>query len=315
MTDTMTEAPKQQAVVSLDALAALKGKIDHIDQQIGAASGSEKAVRESVVSQIETETAAHVGPVVSSFIENFRQLPVEVRVAFASRLPDAIAETVGGEMDAYVDERVAAITKGVDANVEPLKAQRKDILSKFQALREVLDMLSIDTSSVPEPKRSAGGRSSGSRSSGGSSTAKGLNKDRYRFYIDDKAQPPSQNTRSALAYHATDGCAPNDAQGKKVRWGVEQFFAHLVEKGINYGPPGEGDDNWEVTLPNGKVVKARRLDESNPEDKVIFDAAAKSDDSDDDENGSDETPAQPAVAPEPGPVADPASQVIPPVES
>lgn len=308
MTDTMTEAPKQQAVVSLDALVAIKSKIDHIDQQIGAASGSEKAVRESVVSTIVTENSAAVKPVMDSFIQQLQNFPPAIQVAFMAMLEDTVNETVGAAMDALVDEKIASITAGVKENVEPLKDKRKDLVSKFQALRDVLDMLDVDVSSVPEPKRSAGGTRT-SRGTG-NSTAKGLNKDRYRFYIDDKAQPPSQNTRSAVVYHSTVGCAPDGPNGKKERWGVEAFFDHLKTQGINYGPPGEGDDTWSVTLPNGKRVSARRLDESNPEDKAIYDAARKGDDDEDDDNGNGETPAAPAAPP----AVDPASQVVPPVE-
>lgn len=300
--------------VDVDYLRAIGAQIAQIDEKIAAVSGSEAAVRNSVLTTIATENASAVDSIFDQFMNTFRTLPIEVVVGFYHNFEDKVTEDLGAQIDQYVDSRVKQISESVKDDIEPLKEQRKAQLEIFLAMRKVLETIGHDVSSVPVPKRS-GGRPAGK--SGKSTKKTGLNKQMYRFYIDDAARPPSQNDLSSLAFYSTMGCVKVDDQTypteearaaraeqlskEPERWGVAEFKAYVASQGVTIGAPGEGDDNWAVTLPNGKVVKARRLDKDNPEDAEIFAKAKEAESgstSDGDDDSEDEAP-----TPEPSPDA------------
>jgi hypothetical protein len=303
MTDTM-EAPAPTVTLSLESLQLIGKRVNQLDEQISAASGSEQAVRTSVLNSIATENADTVDSILQQFLTTFRSLPVEVRVGFTHRFEDAVTDDTGAEMDAYVDERIKVLSASAKQDTQPLKDARKTAVDEFRSMKTVLEMLKIDTSSIPEPKR-AGGRTAGAARTG-NSAAKGFNKDRYRYSIDGKEQPPSQNTASATAFYSTKGCA--GTAEKPEKWGTKTWREFIAAQGVTMGEPGKGNDTWEVTLPNGVKVSARRLDENNPADADIYAAVSSSSD-DGDDDSDDEAPASDSpVAPAEQPNAEVAPQ-------
>lgn len=280
MSDTQ-QAP--QAVIDLSILEGISKEIAALDEQIAAASGSEAAVKNSVMTKIAADNAPQIDQLFTELLPQLASLDVTLLAGFVHRFPDVVAESFGPQIDELVDGKVKALTDNVKENVAPLKERRKDKLDNFKAFQTVLTQLGFDTSSIPEPKRSAGRTSSGG--SGNLTPAKvGKNPEGVRYGMDGKDRPPSQNTFSSLAYYATMGCAGTEEA--PARWGVEELRAYLSQNGVT-----EDATTWSVTLPNKTVVSARPLDEVK--DKDIFDkvAALGTKDDEDEEEETPETPA------------------------
>jgi len=325
MTDTSTtpaEQPAQQAVLDLNKLIEIGKQIGTLDEQISASSGSEAAMRKSVTARYATENSGMIDQLMTSFLPQLAKLELAVLVGFLDALPERIEDEYGEQVKQLVDGEVKRLSESTQSNVGPLREKRKTLVEQFKAVRSVLDLMGIETSSVPDPKR-GGGRPAGSGSSGSSPSKTGKNKDHYRFTMNGERRPPSQNSFSSLAYYATMGCVQPDeslrgqtktledgtvvdryeqrkAELEKApeRWGVKQLKDFLAENSVTYGPPGQGDDNWEVELPNKTKIGARRLDSDQDEDIYALVAAAKEQEEDEEENGgeeSEETP-QEAVA-------------------
>lgn len=263
---------QSKVTIDIDALAAIGAEIAAIDTQISAASGSEAAVRKSIAANLATEHASEIDAIVNKLLPELQKLDVPVLAGLLDRLPEAMAEEFEPKVKELIDTKVTEATSGAKADLAGLRETRKAKLEAFKALRSILDQFQIDTSSVPEPKR-GGGRPAGSGGGGGSAKS-GKNKQNYRFFMDGEKRPKSQNTMSSLAYYSTQGCAGTEE--KPERWSTSQLTDFLVEQGIT--PTAEGDDTWEVTLPNGRVISARRLDpELDPEIFADDEAPANSD--------------------------------------
>lgn len=289
-TETTAVPPAPQGAVTLDpsVLENMGKEIAALDEQISAASGSEAAIRNSVLNGYATESAQEVDSLIAQLLPQFGQIAEQkpaALIGLMTRLPEAMEEAFKPVVEQLVDNKVRELTSNSNTNVAPLREQRKAKVENFKAMRTVLDQFGIKTDHIPDPKR-GGGRSAGSGS--GSSTQKtGWNKDQYRYLIDGKPQSITQNTFSAWVFYATEGCvtadgiedpelrAKREEELKKnpERWGVEQMREFLSQNGVKTGPPGEGQDSWEVTLPNGKKVGARRLNEND--DKDIFEKVAE----------------------------------------
>jgi len=301
-TEATTQAPADVVKPSVDVeyLRYLVKQIGSVDERISAASGSEAAIRNSVTSTIAAENSEGVQQVLDGFLPPFRSLPVEVMIGFMHVLSDRIEDEFGTPMQEYIDARVKTLSESAKTDVTPLKEQRKTLLDTYDAMKLVLETLGQDVSSVPEPKRRVGGGRGSGRSTGSTAARTGLNSDRYRYQLNGKNLPPSQNSLSSAAYYGTMGC--DGTAETPRRWGVAQLKDFLKENGINHGKPGEGQDTFSIELPQvdptkGKTtLSARRLDENNPEDKEIFDlarAAEKdSNDNDDEDNDNEETPSE-----------------------
>lgn len=305
MTDT-TQAPPQ-IVLDLNTLKALGAEIAVFDEQITAATGSEAQMKNSVLTRVATENDADVSRWLDSFVTELAKLETPVLAGFLHRFADVTNERFLGRIDELVNAELSKLKANVAGTVEPLKEQRKAKFNLFQAMRAILEQSGADVSSVPVPKRSAGGgRSSGGGSGRSGSRATGWNTDELRFTMDGKNRPPSQNTFSSLAYYATMGCAGTEEAPD--RWGAPELRTFLESKGAKI----EKGATWEVELPNGTKVGARPLNEND--DKDIYDlvrakeeAEASDDDNGDDDNGSENTPATPA----PAPVTDPDAPTAP----
>lgn len=250
--------PSTGILISLDALVALGQEISILDTKIASASGSDTAAKKELVNQIIAENQERVETGTEQFITALQDVPTEVLVGLVAALEDRIKTEFGEKISAFVDERYANIADVSKEQVGALRETRKALATKFKALRGVLESFGQDTASVPDPKRSGGGRPPGSTTGSGSSKS-GQNREGYRYSIDGKNRPASQNQFSSVAYYATEGC-PND-EGLK-RWGADRLKAFLAENGVTLGE----DPEWSVTLPNGKVVAARRFTDQDRAD-------------------------------------------------
>lgn len=289
VTDTATQqAPApQQAVIDLTALQSLAQQIVQVDEKLAAASGNETAMKQSVIDKVVAENRAGIDTVINTLLPQFGggtapdgspipPLPVGVLVGVFYELPKAMGEEFSGQIDEIVGKKVEELSAGVKQNVDPLKAERKELVDTFKAMEAILNHLKIDTSSVPLPRRS-GGRPSGSGGGRSGAGKSGQNKEGMRYYIDGKAQPPSQNSLSSTNWYSSMGCAGTPEAPD--RFTTPQFREYLTGNHIVY----DGSvDAWEVKLPNGKTVSARKLDKDL--DKDIFEVSSDEDsDNDGDE--------------------------------
>lgn len=242
--------------IDLDSLASLGKEIAEIDTRIGAASGSESAVRKRVAESFAVENAAEVEKIVDAIAAQLNKYELPVVIGVIDKLEDHLQDTFSGAADELIEERVKALTADSKEDVSGLREQRKQKNEMFKALRLLLEQqFGIDTKSVPDPKR-GGGRPPGS-STGATPKKDGYNKEWLRYSIDGKERPASQNSFSSVAYHATAGCPTDDGT---PRWGAKQLRTWLEEQGVKVGSAEDGgQDEWSVTLPNGKTLSARRL--------------------------------------------------------
>jgi hypothetical protein len=241
--------------ISLESLEALGKQIAEVDQKIGAASGNEAAVRKSIAQAFVTENSEAVEKLVKQVLNTLEKADnVGLMIGVMDRLPDALEEAFSERTDELIDGKVKEATSGSAEDIAALKEGRKAQVEQFRALKIILETnFKVDTSSVPEPKRGGG------RAAGSGTEKSGRNTEGLRYSLNGKERPASQNSFSALAYHSTLGCAEKDGKGNDQRWGVEQLREFLTGKGITVGKPGEGDDTWDVELPNGNKIGARRL--------------------------------------------------------
>lgn len=273
----MAKTQAQSKTISVEDLQALADEITKIDTQIAAATGSDAAIRKGIAENLATENAETVDKVVAQIVAGLESMSLPVVIGLRSKLDDVLNEKFDAAIKEFLDGEVEKATSGSKDDLDKLKADRKEALDNFRALKTILDTFKFDTSSVPEPKSRRGG------GGGGGSAKSGKNKEGYQFTMDGKNRPPSQNSFSSLAFYSTLGCA-----GENDRWGVAQLKDYLVEKGVKYGE----DDTWEVELPNKTKIGARRF---TTEELAAMDAEDSK--SDADEAGTTET--TPEVATEP----------------
>lgn len=235
--------------ITLDVteLEKLSAAISEIDTQISANSGNGAAMKRSLSERIATENASDIDPIVTQVVDMVQGLSPALIAGVMSKLPDALDENFNGEVNDFLDAEVKKITEGSTNDVAALREARKAKVEAFRAFKTVLDTFGIDTASVVEPKRSAG------RSASSGTPKLGKNKEGYRYFLDGKARPLSQNTISSVAFTGTVKC--DTTEGAPERWGVKQLKEFLVAQGVNWGV----DDEWEVKLPNGSVASARRF--------------------------------------------------------
>lgn len=241
---------KESSAVTLDIgnLEAAAKEIQEIDTKISAATGSEAAIKKATAERLATENADRVDSIVSQVVDQLRNVDVPTLVGLVDKLNDAVEDEFSTQIDEFLKAEVDKQTAGSKEDVSKLREDRKAKVEAFRALKTILETFGTDTSSVPEPKRSAG------RGGSGAGAAKtGLNKERYRFKMDGNDRPNSQNTLSSMAYYATLGCAGTEEEPE--RWGTAQLRKFLEDNGVKYGE----QDEWEVTLPNGTKIGARRM--------------------------------------------------------
>lgn len=267
--------------VSADTLAEFAKRITDLDAKIAAASGSDAQAKRAWIDSLIAQNQAEVDGYVNSLIEQLGNIDLPILVGLVTRLEERVKSDLEPRVTAYVDEEFPKSQTDTQEDVGQLRETRKELLVQFRALREVLKTFKIDTDHIPEPRRGGGGRPAGSGGGGGASAKSGNNKEGYRYLMDGKPRPPSQNSFSSLAFYATNGCpakvleqqglSPEEAKQKaeSKKWGAPQLKTYLQQEGVNFGQ----DDTWEVTLPNGTKIGARRFTEQDKiELKLVDDA-------------------------------------------
>lgn len=245
--------------ISLEMLETQANEIKEIDSKITAAGGNDAAARKAVIDEILTANKESVDSSFANLMESFKAAPPELLVGLMARLEEAMKADLKTMTDSVVDERVKA-NAGEQVNVDALKETRKAKIEAFRALRTILESLGVKTEAIEEPKRSGGGRPSGS---GGSSSQKtGRNKEQYRYTMDGKDRPVSQNSFSSLAYYATTGMAEDGTKALKAdgtvdsdsRMSAGALKTYIAANGVNFPT----DEKWELELANGKKIGAYR---------------------------------------------------------
>lgn len=260
----------QQIAIDIESLQKVANDIVALDASIAAAGGNEAAVRKTIVDGFIADNSSVIDSIIDKLIPQFSELETEVLVGLVGALPAALTESFQDRVDTLVTDKVKEATSSAAGDVASLRTQRKEKVDAFKALKAILEQFQIDTSSVPDPKR-GGGRPAGS---GSGAPKSGTNKEGYRYTMDGAKRPASQNSLSSLAYYATNGCAGTEKAPE--RWGTKQLKDFLATQGVTWGAPGEGDDEWNVTLPNGKEIGAYRYsEETDPELFPAVSAAAE----------------------------------------
>jgi hypothetical protein len=256
----MAKTESQAVTIGLDQLIDIRDEITGIDTQISAATGSEAAVRKSLANELANKNSEQVDSIVDRILNALNDQDLEVVIGVMDKFEDRLNEEFKPAIDELLDERVAKATAGSKENLDALKANRKTLIDAFRSMQTVLETFKVDTSSVPEPKRT------NTRGSGSSGPKSAKNKEGYQYLMDGRDRPPSQNSFSSLAYYATVGVPkalnPDDTL---ERWGSKQMKDFIAEKGVKWGV----DDEWEVTLPNDVVIAARRF---TTDELAAFDA-------------------------------------------
>lgn len=237
---------------SPEGLQEILGQITEIDSQVAAASGSEAAQRKAAIERIANENSDEVEKAVANLVKSLEKLPIGVVAGIIDRVGGAVTEKFQAGIDELVTTELAKVsTEGV--NVDQLKTKRKDLATDFDSLKRLLlralpegteQHTLVNGLEVPRRRGSGGGAGSGKSKSG-------KNKEGYRFAIDGKDRPNSQNTLSALAYYATEKCPTPDG---RERWTTDELRDFLTQRGVKLGE----DETWTATLPNGKVVSGKK---------------------------------------------------------
>lgn len=253
---------------SVEGLQSILSQITDIDSQLAAKGGSEAQQRKAAIEAIASENADVIEKAVAQFVKALEKVEPGVVAGVLERFPTAVSEQFQTAIDGLVAEKIKAAAGTDDINPETLKATRKELAADFDSLKRLLVKALPDDSEqfaaanaleVPKSRRSSTG--TGTKKSG-------KNKEGYRYAIDGKDRPNSQNAFSSVAYYATEGCPTPDG---RERWTTDELKEFVAAQGVKFGE----DDTWSVTLPNNKVVSAKReaAEEEAPEEAPATDAA------------------------------------------
>jgi hypothetical protein len=264
--------------IDINALETKAASIKEIDAKLASANGNEKQAIKAVTESLVAENAESIDGLLNKVLDQLAKQDLTLLIGIGEKFSDAFNDKFGEKITEIVSAKVAETTTTLSKDeVNALREQRKNELGQFRALKDILDSVGVDTSAVEEPKRAGGGGGKG-----GSSSKSGKNREGYQFTLDGKDRPVSQNTFSSLAYYATTGCpkAAGEMDDEKARWGTAQLKEFIASQNVKFGE----DETWEVTLPNGRKVGARRVAE--------LEAASSSDEAEAADAGTPEAEAQ-----------------------
>lgn len=267
---TVTEVPQnpsgaQQFSLSTDKLVDLQNSISDLDKRLAAKTGGEDAKREvaknTLLDKYETETDQRMDNLLPQIEKS-----VPNRDEFIALLAAIQESFIQGEfreaLNKYLDQVVAEQPAEDETSEETLKDERKKKVDLFKSVKQILESFGVDVSGFKDPTRSPRGSSS-------STTKTGFNKEQYRFLINGTPATKANNVISAIIYQNTEGMEMKDGEPvmyegagdkTKVRIGTKQFKDWLAVKlGATWG----AKDEWEITLPDGKKIGARRFTEQD----------------------------------------------------
>lgn len=235
-------------VVDPEALRALSTEAAKIDEQIAAASGSASQGRRAYVnSLVNSKMDNQLNSFVQDIVNNVGNITdVEIQIALTESVERAFkshfGETQDKHIDAYVEANKPEETEKVsDAELEALMEQARIIRKRFDSMAGVLEMFGHDIADIQRPKRLSGSR--------GPRGPRTLSK--FDYFVDGEARSKSQNSLSSIA----STLLKDTPLGK-----TKALREWLVEQGLDLNNPA---DEWEYTLPNGKVLKAVKNEESD----------------------------------------------------
>ena len=237
---------------SPEGLQEILNKITEIDTQVASASGSEAQQKKAAIERISAQNSDEVNKTVTKLIDALGKLAPGVIAGVLDRFETEATTQFGEQITELVNAEVANAKAEGGVDVDSLKNTRKELAADFDSLKRLLSKALPEGSEAATlvaglevPKRRSGG-------GGGTGKAKsGKNKEGYRYAIDGKDRPNSQNTLSAVTYYATEKCPTPDG---RERWTTDEFRTFLTEQGVNLGE----DETFTVTLPNGKVVSGAK---------------------------------------------------------
>lgn len=264
---TMTDATNGIQVTP-EALMAKYQEIAAIDEQLAAASGSTNVGKRALANSLMTDNTEVWQSLASQVVEVFKGVEdVETLVAAYTGVVETLKNEFSKSVDEYLEKQVAENqTETPDLNetqIAELEQQGRELREQYNALRSILDMFKMDIAHVPVPKRL-----SGSRGPRGPRTLSS-----FDYFIDGTERSKSQNSLSSIA-----STVCSDIQTPEGHtWKTKNLRDFLVEKGLDINNP---PDEWEFTLPNGKVIKAVKNAE-----KDVYSA---SDDDDEPDNNDDD---------------------------
>lgn len=225
--------------VSIDALKAQFEQINDIDQKLAAASGAASAGKRSILNRAVSDQQDTSGPVVANFVAELENsnFEIETLAGVVYGIIKGLEDSYKDQIDAWLDEQAKELEESAedisDNERDELVAEAKKLRQVYTAMRNMLEIMGEDVSSVPEPKRLTGARG-----------ARGPRmKKRYNYTFDGKPRSDSMNNISSI--FATE-CG--DIEGWTGTKDLKEFMANNKFDFDN--PP----DNYEVTLPNGKVL-------------------------------------------------------------
>lgn len=241
--------------ISIESLERIAKTIGEMDSTIQSAGGKESVARKAVAEAITEETRDVWEPTVNDFERYLKELDEpKVLVGLIEHMV-ATLESFKPVADEVVAQVVKEKHQGSATDIAAIKEKRAVQVKTFQALRLILEGAGMDVSSVEEPKALRGG---GRPAGGGGGTVKV--KGKYIFLKDGKPLADSQQgSFSSLSWYGTTGLQIVDGEivavdDKKKHLGAKELAAYLAKNGINYGQ----DDEWEIALPNGRTIGARR---------------------------------------------------------
>lgn len=243
--------------VTPDALRDIVRKIEEIDVQLDAASGSSASVSRLAESTLLDEQATNYKDFVDSVVQGISDADsTETKVATVLALGRILDSTFKSEVADFMKARVEELSKQqeesdlTDEEISELEAQRKQLNEQYKAVRQLLEMFDQDISDIPEPKIRTGSR--------GKRGPRTLNT--YHYRVNETDLPEESDSLAMVAKIA----------GVKK---VSELKKFITDQGIDLkSPPNE----WQAELPNkqGTVYATK---------KVEFIEADAQDDSDEEE--------------------------------
>lgn len=241
--------------VDLATAQELFSEIESLDEVIAAASGSTEAGKRAIANQIAAETESEYSKTVSQVVSAITKIEDEkVQVGLFTALQTALKKNFGEAVETYLNKEVEARKTDTPSvspeELEKAVTDRKELVNRFKALKNLLDMWGEDTSVLGEIKQWRGPR--GPQGKRGPRLPKNL-----QLSIDGKDRSATQNSLSSIAATVCKG------EGFESDWSANDLRTWLGEQGFDFeNVPA----TFEYTLPNGKVLAGRLTDDVADDD-------------------------------------------------
>lgn len=230
----------------------LYSQIQERDSVLESASGSAEAGKRAIANSLATETEASWKKNVDNLSKALNGIEdVRTRAGVYTGIVKSLREQFHKPIDAFLEEEAAKTKSDAPAvsaeEVSKAQSERKELVTQYKALKEVLVAFGEDVDDLPDPKRMGGPR--GKQGKRGKQLPKNL-----VLSYDGKDRSPSQNNLSNI--YAT--------QLKDVFSGTPEFREWLAAQGLDFE---NFPESFSYTLPNGKVIAGRLEEEVQDEEE------------------------------------------------